>query len=49
MGLVCVAALALSVGYLWRFGDDHGIVPFLLGGALLVVALVHGIAWRESR
>ncbi len=49
MGLVSVVALVLSVAYLWRFGDDHGIVPFLLGCALLVVAVVHGIAWRESR
>ncbi|MDX6297416.1 MAG: hypothetical protein QOI51_1273 [Nocardioidaceae bacterium] len=49
MGLVTVAAFALAVGYLWRFGDDHGVVPFLLGLALIVVAVVHGIAWRESR
>jgi len=53
MGLVAIAALVVSAGYLWRFGRqpvaNQGIVPFLLGGALLVVSVVHGVAWRESR
>jgi cytoskeleton protein RodZ len=53
MGLVAILALVVSAGYLWRFGRQHeaghGIVPFLLGGALLVVSVVHGVAWRESR
>lgn len=53
MALVAVAALAVAAGYLWRFGQQHegggGVVPFLLGGALLAVSLVHVIAWRGAR
>lgn len=49
MGVVTLSALAASALYFWRFGSTHGLVPFLLACALLVVAVVHGIAWRESR
>jgi len=49
MGAVTCTALVASALYFWRFGDDHGLVPFLLGSGLLVVALVHGMAWHESR
>ncbi|MGI8701873.1 MAG: helix-turn-helix domain-containing protein [Nocardioidaceae bacterium] len=49
MGLVTSAALGTCALYFWRFGDSHGLVPFLLGCGLLVVAVVHGIAWQESR
>jgi cytoskeletal protein RodZ len=47
--LVATAALVVSAAFLLRFEEDHGIVSFLLGCALLVVGLVHAIAWRESR
>jgi helix-turn-helix protein/uncharacterized protein DUF4115 len=49
MGLVTLAALVVCGLYLWRFSDDRGLVPFLLGCALLVVAVLHAVAWRESR
>lgn len=49
MGVVTVSALAAAVLYLVRFWSTHGLVPFLLACALLVIAVVHGIAWRESR
>ncbi len=49
MGLVTVAALVVCGCYLWLFRDDHGLVPFLLGCALLLVAVLHAVAWRESR
>ncbi len=49
MGLVTLAALVLCGAYLWRFSDDRGVVPFLLGCALLAVGVLHAVAWRESR
>ena len=49
MGIVTVAALVVCGGYAWLFSDDHGLVPFLLGCALLAIAVLHAIAWRDSR
>lgn len=49
MGLVAIGALLLAVAYLARFSADRGLVSFLLGGALLLVALVHAVAWSGSR
>lgn len=49
MGAVSSTALVASAFYFWRFGEAHGLVPFLLGCGLLVVAVVHGTAWHESR
>lgn len=49
MGLVAVAAMVVAAAYLWRFGDEGGVVPFLIGSALLAVSLVHAVAWRGSR
>lgn len=49
MALVAVAALALSVGYLWRFGQTGGGVPLLLGVVLGLVAVFHGLAWGDAR
>jgi hypothetical protein len=49
MGLVTLAALVVCGLYLWRFSDDRGLVPFLLGCALLGIGVVHAVAWRESR
>lgn len=49
MGLVTLAALLVCAGYVWRFSDDRGLVPFLVGCALLLIAVLHAVAWRESR
>jgi hypothetical protein len=49
MAVVLVVALGLSAGYLWRFAQTGGGVPLLLGVALGLVAVFHGLAWGDAR
>ena len=49
MGLVAVSSLALSAGYLWQFGQDGDGVALVVGVVLGLVAILHGLAWGDTR
>lgn len=49
MGVVAVAAFVVATLYAVRFVTVGGLVPFLVSGVLLVVAVVHAMSWSGSR
>ncbi len=49
MASVAVTALGLSAGYLWQFAQSGDGITLLVGVALGVVAVFHGLAWGDAR
>jgi hypothetical protein len=49
MGLVALASLALSAGYLVAFGRSQDGIALVVGIMLGIVAILHGLAWGDAR
>lgn len=48
MAVVAVAAAAVSVGYLWRYGQTGSGVGLLVALVLGFIAIGHALAWRSA-